>query len=416
MKKGFAAWVFAALLVVGGGTAWADDAAPIKFGAAEDFTKVYTFVTIEYSQGQRDYMSLINARGGIKGHPLEYLLVDTGNEPQRGIEAYERFKQEGAVMVDFLSTPVSKAVVPRALSDGMNVMSLFHGRTDAADGGAFPSVFPMAPSYWSQAAVLIKYLDDETHGQLKGKKIALVAIDSPFGREPVPVFQEMSQRLGYEFQSFPYPSPGNEQSAVWSAVRRYAPDWVVIWGAGQGQVVSLQTAMSNGMEMDHILSVVWLSETDMEIVGADQAKGVLKFEGVRSGADLPVIKAIREEVVDKHKGAGAPEKLGSTYYNVGVASMALFVEGVRLAMEKDSGPLTPAKLKAGLESIKDFTAEGLMPPTTITAEDHQGGGRGRVAQWDGTKWVKKSDWMSAYQDVVWDLIRKSASEFKSTGK
>lgn len=417
VKKAFAAWVVTmGVFAATAGGALAEDKTPIKFGAAEDFTKVYTFVTIEYSQGQRDYLSLINARGGIKGHPFQYLLVDTGNEPQRGIEAYERFKQEGAVMVDFLSTPVSKAVVPRALTDGMNVLSMFHGRTDAADGAVFPTIFPMTPSYWSQATLIVKYIEDQAHGDLKGKKIALVGIDSPFGREPIPVFEELSRRLGYQFSSFPYPSPGNEQSAVWSAVRRYAPDWVVLWGAGGGQVVSLQSAMSNGIDMDHIISVVWLSETDMKIVGPDQTKGVLKFEGVQSGADLPIIKAIRSEVVEQHKGAGAPEKLGSTYYNIGVASMALFVEGARLALEKDNGPLTPAKLKAGLESIKDFTAEGLMPPTTITPEDHQGGGRGRIAQWDGTKWVAKSDWMAAYQDVVWDLIKKSAAEFKASGK
>lgn len=418
MKKGVATLtIAAAMLAISFATASAQtNVAPIKFGAAEDFTKVYTFVTIEYSQGQRDYVSLINARGGIKGHPVQYLLVDTGNEPQRGIEAYERFKEEGAVMVDFLSTPVSKAVVPRALADGMNVMSLFHGRDDAADGSVFPTIFPMTPSYWSQATLIIKYIEDQALGDLKGKKIALVGIDSPFGREPAPVFEELSKRLGYEFANFPYPSPGNEQSAVWTSVRRFAPDWIVIWGAGGGQVVSLQTALSAGIPMDHILSVIWLSETDMEIVGADQTKGIMKFQGVRTGRDLPVMKAIQAEVIDKHLGAGAPEKIASAYYNIGVASMALFVEGARLALEKDDGPLTPAKLKAGLESIKDFTAEGLMPPTTITPTDHQGGGRGRIAQWDGNHWVPKSDWTAAYQDVVWDLIHKSAAEFKASGK
>ena len=53
---------------------------------------------------------------------------------------------------------------------------------------------------------------------------------------------------------------------------------------------------------------------------------------------------------------------------------------------------------------------------TISAEDHQGGGRGRVAAWDGSKWVAKSDWNAAYQDIVWSLVKKSAEEFKATGK
>ncbi|HEX7968703.1 MAG TPA: ABC transporter substrate-binding protein [Stellaceae bacterium] len=397
-------------------TAAAEDKAPIKVGTALDFTAVYTFVTAEYSQGQRDYISLVNAKGGIKGHPVEIMVIDTGNQPQRGIEAYERFKNEGAVLTDFLSTPVSRAVVPRALADGMNVITMFHGRSDAADGQVFPTIFPMTPAYWSQATEIVKYIDDQEKGNLKGKKVALVMIDSPFGKEPVPVFEELSKRLGYEFSTFPYPSPGNEQSAAWTQLRRFRPDWTIIWGAGGGQPVSVRDAIGNGIKLDRLASVIWISETDTNIIGADQTKGLLRFEGVAYGKDVPAIKAIQQEVVAKGKGAGPAEKVGGTYYNIGAASMALFAEGARIAIEKEGEPLTPAKLKKGLESIKDFTADGLLPPVTITAQDHQGGGRGRIDAWDGSKWVPKNEWNAAYQDIVWNLIHKSAEEFKASGK
>jgi branched-chain amino acid transport system substrate-binding protein len=397
-------------------SAAAQDKAPIKVGTALDFTAVYTFVTAEYSQGQRDYVSLLNAKGGIKGHPVQIMVVDTGNQPQRGIEAYERFKGDGAVLVDFLSTPVSRAVVPRALADGMNVITMFHGRSDAADGKVFPTIFPMTPAYWSQATAIVKYIEGQEKGGLKGKKLALVMIDSPFGREPVPVFEELSKRLGYEFATFPYPSPGNEQSATWTQLRRDKPDWTIIWGAGGGQPVSVREAIRNGVPLDHLASVIWISETDANIIGADQTKGLLRFEGVASGKDPAAIKEIQEEVVAKGKSAGPVEKVGSTYYNIGVASMALFAEGARHALDKEGEPLTPAKLKQGLESIKDFTADGLLPPVTITADDHQGGGRGRIAAWDGNKWAPKSDWSAAYQDIVWNLVHKSAEEFKASGK
>jgi branched-chain amino acid transport system substrate-binding protein len=415
MTKTLAGLALAAGLAAASAPAAAQQA-PIKIGTALDFTAVYTFVTSEYSQGQRDYAALVNARGGVKGHPIEISVVDTGNQPQRGIEAYERFKSEGAVLVDFFSTPVSRAVVPRALADGINVITLFHGRSDAADGSVFPTVFPMTPAYWSQATRIVKHIADQEKGNLKGKKIALVMIDSPFGKEPVPVFEELAKRLGYEFSAYPYPSPGNEQSATWTQLRRVRPDWTIIWGAGGGQPVSVREAIRNGIPLDHLASVIWLSETDMTIIGADQVKGILRFEGVASGKDQKLIKAIEDEVIAKGKGAGPAEKVGSSYYSVGVAAMALVAEGARLALEKEGEPLTAAKLKKGLESIKEFTAEGLLPPVTVTAEDHQGGGRGRIASWDGAKWVSKGEWEAAYQDVVWDLIKKSSAEFKASGK
>lgn len=406
---------FAALSLLAAGSALAQTK-PIKVGAALDFTKVYTFLTAEYSQGQRDYISLLNARGGIKGTPVELETVDTGNEPQRGIEAYERFKNEGAVLTDFLSTPVSRAIVPRALADGMNVITAFHGRSDAADGTVFPTIFPMTPAYWSQATAIVKYIGDKEGNNLKGKKIVLVHIDSPFGKEPIPVFQKLAEQLGYTFSDIGYPSPGNEQSAQWTQVRRDRPDWVVLWGAGGGQPNSVREALRNGISPNKIVSVIWLSETDMGIVGPEQAKGISRFEGVASGKDVPVIKAIETEVIAKGKGAGDAAKVGSSYYNIGVATMALFAEGAKLALEKEGAPLTPAKLKKGLESIKGFTADGLLPPVTVTPEDHQGGGQGRIATWDGKAWKPDSGWYAAYQDVVWELVKKTAADFKASGK
>lgn len=404
----------AALLLLGAGAAYAETK-PIKVGTALDFTKVYTFLTAEYSQGQRDYITYLNGRGGIKGIPVELEVVDTGNEPQRGIEAYERFKNEGAVLVDFLSTPVSRAIVPRALEDGMNVITAFHGRSDAADGTVFPTIFPLTPAYWSQATDIVKYISDKEGGNLKGKKIILVHIDSPFGKEPIPVFEALAGKLGYTFSDVGYPSPGNEQSAQWTQVRHDRPDWVVLWGAGGGQPNSVREAINNGISPSKIVSVIWLSETDMNIVGAKQAKGISRFEGVAYGK-RPLIKAIEAEVIAKGKGAGDKSKVGSTYYNIGVATMALFAEGARIALDKEGAPLTPAKLKKGLESIKNFTADGLLPPVTITPADHQGGGQGRIATWDGETWKPDSGWFAAYQDVVWDLVKKTSGEFKTAGK
>lgn len=410
MQKSLALLASATALACASTAGWAQDKV-IKLGFAQDFTKVYTFVSSEYSQGQRDYLSLINGRGGIKGYTFQATVVDHGNEPQRGIEAYERFKADGAVLMDFFSTPVSRAIVPRALKEGQNVLTLFHGRSDAADGETFPTIFPAGALYWSQATVILKYIADQEKGDLKGKKIALVGIDSPFGKEPLPIFQTIGAKEGFELQTFFYPSPGNEQSSSWTAVRRFNPDWVVIWGAGGGQTTSLRDAIRNGIKLDRLLSVIWLSETDTEIAGKDTAKGVLRFEGAAYGRDNPVIKAILEEVVAKGKGAGTAEKVGSSYYNVGVAGMSVVVEAARIALDK-GGPVTAASLRQALEQVKDFDTQGLIPPVTITSKDHQGGGRGRISQWDGAKWVPKTDWYAAYQDVVWDLIRKNAEEFK----
>lgn len=401
----------AALLagVMAFGAAQAKD--PIKFAAPLDYTAVYTFLTNEYAQGQKDYLTMVNETGGVDGHKIEYASSDTGNQPQRGIEAYNRAQRDGAILFDFLSTPVARAMVNRALEDKVVMITALHGRGDASDGETFPYIFPLMSTYWSQAASLIDYMERH-EGGLKGKKVAHVYIDSPFGREPIPVLEKLSEKLDFSLRTFPYASPGNEQSSTWSEVRRFRPDQVIIWGAGGGQAVSVREAIRNGIAPEKIHSVVWLAEADMEAVGKDTAKGIRKFEATDSGTGSALIKEIMEKVIEPGKGSGPKENVGRTYYNIGVATMAVSVEAARLALKEYGPPLDGDKLRKGFEMVKDFSANGLLPPLTFTGKDHQGGGFGRVAQWDGEKWAPLSEWANPYQDIVWESIAHDAAAFK----
>ena len=389
----------------------------VRISAPQDFTRIYTFVTSEYSQGQRDYFTLLNERGGVGGYKLVIDVSDHANDLPRAIEAYERGKREGAVAIDPLSTPVARALVPRALEDKINLITAYSGRSDAADGSVFPYVLPLSINYWSQAGLIIEQFKRIEKGSLQGKKLAFVHIDTPFGKEPLPILEVLAKREGFTLTAFPYTPPGNDQSAIWPQVRRARPDFTVFWGAAVGQTVALSEAIRNGLPMDRVSSSVWLSESDMDVVGRAAAKGVMKIEPCVGGREPKVIKDILAEVVGKGKGAGPEAKVGTGYYNYGVQMASLIAEGVRMAAQKaPNGPVTGPWLNAGLTAIKGFTAEGLLPPTTITPDDHQGGGMGRIAQWDGNKFVPITDWFTANQDVVWDEIRKYSAEFKKSGK
>jgi branched-chain amino acid transport system substrate-binding protein len=68
-------------------------------------------------------------------------------------------------------------------------------------------------------------------------------------------------------------------------------------------------------------------------------------------------------------------------------------------------------MKRGMESIRNFDADGLMAPLTVTAKDHGGGGKTRIDMWDGAKWVPQNDWSAAYVDVVQEIVKKESGEF-----
>ncbi len=274
----------------------------VRISAPMDFTRIYTFVTSEYSQGQRDYFTLLNERGGVGGYKIVVDVSDHANDLPRAIEAYERGKREGAVMIDPLSTPVARALVPRALEDKINLITAYSGRSDAADGSVFPYVLPLSINYWTQAGLIIEHFKKLEKGSLQGKKLAFVHIDTPFGKEPLPILEVLAKREGFTLNAFPYTPPGNDQSAIWPQVRRARPDFTVFWGAAVGQTVALSEAIRNGLPMDRVSSSVWLSESDMDVVGRAAAKGVMKIEPCVGGREPKVIKDILAEVVGKGKG------------------------------------------------------------------------------------------------------------------
>ncbi len=95
-------------------------AEPIRLGLCYDLTKSYGFITPQVAQAARDYAALINDKGGLGGRKIEITVQDHGNEPQRGIECYERLKRDGVMVFDFMSTPVARAVLPRVMQDAIS--------------------------------------------------------------------------------------------------------------------------------------------------------------------------------------------------------------------------------------------------------------------------------------------------------
>lgn len=385
---------------------------PIRFGACFDLSKAYTFISPQVAQAAQDLAKYVNKDGGIGGHPVEIIVRDHGNEPQRGVECYEQLKREGVFVFNFLSTPVTNAALPRAMKDGNIVMQSFVGRGDAVDGEVFKWIFPVGPTYWQQAANDVAFIKDQLGGNLSDAKIGFVYLDYPFGQEPIEILKTLSEKEGFELKLYPVPLPGSDQSSAWTQIRRDKPDYVIAWILAGGHVVASKEMKRNGFPIDRYLSVNWMNEVDIKNIGAEAAKGILRGTNVAGGQEVPLVKTMLETFYAKGEGSGPESLVRDVYYNMGLAIYATGFEAARIAIEKDGWPLTPESMKEGYESIENFDANGLMSPITVTAKDHGGGGKTRVEQWDGAKWVPLTDWSADYTDVVWEVIKENSSKFK----
>src|SRR5947199_1975838 len=189
-------------------------------------TGAYALNGVPYANGVVDYYNLINERdGGINGVKLLVEECETGYATDKGVECYERLKGKGptgAAFVNPLSTGITFALTEKTTTDKIPIITMGYGRADSKNGAVFAYNFPLLGTYWSAADIAIQHIAKEIGGvdKLKGKRIALLFHDSPYGKEPIPALLALAQKHGFEFRSIPVPHPGLEQEPQWQVIRQ----------------------------------------------------------------------------------------------------------------------------------------------------------------------------------------------------
>ena len=385
----------------------------VVIGFLCDRTGATQTVGVNLCPGYHDYIDLVNSKGGVEGYKIRAMEIDHEYKVPQAVEAYERQKKEGAVLISLYGTPQTQALNQKLTEDRIPGTSPGFGISASADGTRYPFLFPIAATYWSQGTAAVKFAKDQLGGSLKGKKIAYLFYDNPAGREPIPVLEELSREEGFELRTFGVPPPGVEMGAqVLDIAQRYRADFVIAHLFGRSPSVSIKELKRIGYPLRKVVAFVWGSaEADIEAAGGFAvAEGyyTMQFAGV--GSDYPVLDEIRE--MYKKQGKEPPKEMASTvYYNRGVLIAAIHVEAIRNALKAKGGQkITGADVKAGMEKIRGFTLGGLVPPLEITASDHEGGGWVQIFQVKGGKLVKVTDWFKAYPEVVAMQIKEAAAK------
>ena len=404
--------------------------------AKEQFIPVLSYRTgpyapngVPWANGYVDYLKLVNARGGINGVKLTFEECETAYDTAKSVECYERLKGKGATLVQPLSTGATFAITEKAPADKISVVTVGYGRSESSDGTVFKWNFPLAGTYWVAADAILQSIAKKEGGgmdKLKGKKIALVYHDSPFGKEPIALMQERASMHGFTLQLLPVTAPGVEQKATWLQVRQNRPDYVALWGWGVMNSTAIKEAQATGYPRDKMYGVWWAgAEPDVKDV-ADGAKGynaVTMQHGAEPNSQL--VKDVLTLVHSKGQGTGPKEELGQVLYMRGAMSAMLGIEGIRSAQERygKGKVMTGEQVRWGLENLNLTQAKldalgfkGVMRPISTSCVDHMGAAWARIHTWDGTQWKFTSDWLQADEQVIKPLVKSTAAKYAAEKK
>ena len=401
----------------------------------EQFVPVLSYRTGPYApngtpwaNGFVDYLKLVNAKGGINGVKISYEECETGYDTARSVECYERLKSKNPSFVQTLSTGATFAITEKAPGDKIPVLTVGYGRSESADGAVFKWNFPIAGTYWVAADTILQAVAKKEGGweKLKGKKIALVYHDSPFGKEPIPLMQERSRIHGFELQLLPVTAPGVEQKATWLQVRQARPDYVVLWGWGVMNSTAIKEAQATGYPREKMYGVWWAgAEPDVKDV-AEGAKGYNAIT-IQHGAEpnSDIVKFLLAQVHAKGQGTGPKEEVGQVLYLRGVMSAMIGIEGIRSAQERfgKGKVMSGEQVRWGLENLNLTQAKldalgfkGVMRPISTSCMDHMGAAWTRIHTWNGKAWEFTSDWMQADEQILKPLVKTTADKYAAEKK
>jgi branched-chain amino acid transport system substrate-binding protein len=380
---------------------------------------------VPFANGYSDYLKLIEARDhGIGGVKVTFEECETGYNTARGVECYERLKGKGstgATLFQPLSTGITFALTDKTYKDKIPLVTAGYGRADSVDGTVFKWNFPLGGTYWDGADILIQHVGKLEGGldKLKGKKIALVYHDSPYGKEPIPLLQERAKMHGFELMLLPVTHPGVEQKATWLQIRQKRPNYVFLWGWGVMNSTAIKEAVATGYPRDKMYGVWWSGAEPDVLPAGDGAKGYHALTFLAPAGQGKVHKDIIKYVYDKGNGSGKKEEIGEVLYNRGLASAMMAVEAVRRAQTRyGKKPLTGEQVRWGLEnlaidkaSIKKLGFEGFMEPISTSCVDHEGAHSAHIETWDGKNWKVTAGPYESDLQIIRPIIRSSAAKY-----
>jgi branched-chain amino acid transport system substrate-binding protein len=292
-------------------------------------TGAYAPNGVPWADGYVDYLKLVNERdGGVNGVKLAFEECETGYATDRGVECYERLKSKKGVLVNPLSTGITYALTEKVPGDKIVLFSTGYGRADSVDGSVFQWNFPLLGTYWDAADMLVQHVKKK--GSLKGKKIALVYHDSPYGRS-----RSSCWRSAPRWKASSYPAagdaPGCRAEGDLAASAPATSRLRLPVGLGRDEFHVHQGGDRRVLSAPADVWRVVVFRRARRDARRRRCQGVQRHRsGAFLGARLPVHKDMIKYLYDKGKGTAANKsEVGDVLYNRGMISAMLSVEAIR---------------------------------------------------------------------------------------
>ena len=357
----------------------------IVFGASVPLTGVFAFAGIAIDQGIKDYLSILNEGGGIKGRKLRYVAEDTGYKVDQSMAVFKRITSQNKVSLYYAdSTGFVKTVNPELERAQSILMTGASFGKEISDAQKYPLQFMVGPDYSEMVGILLQYIAKAK----PGAKVALVYSDTEFGRDPVEAARANIKALGLVLATEIVTAPGSvDVSAEIVKLRRADPDFTIFHGYVSAPIPEfINQSKSLGLKTAFMGTFWTMDNTTVMRMGAN-ADGFLGVMPYRYYYDTegksPMLERIRKM---------RPE-YQSTGYMQGFLAAMLLTEAAKRTLD-NGNELTGKNMKTALSSIRNFDTGGIIGVPLSIKGNSIPIGRIYRADFKAQKMLPASDWIN----------------------
>lgn len=321
-----------------------------------------------------DWFDMLNEKGGINGRKVKVIEVEAQYDVSKGIAAYAKLKQEGAVGFFPMGLAQAQSLGPSAATDRIVMLSTGTGQSEEMNGSDVPYEFSGGASYPAQYSAMVQHANQDwaDKGRAGKPKLASLCWDTPPGKASCAAVKAAAEQAGNEVVEEQFVAVTtadlNSQAVRFAGAE---PDYVFLSGGAKFPLIALNAFRTAGLDVP-VYNILWgFSDEIWQTAGAS-AEG---YTGTSMAGLVTENAAAYGMLRDYFEDTGRqpPEFFDEALYAQGLVMANLMAEGIRqadtIAGDKE---ITGEMLKQGMEKVRDFDANGLTCPVTLTAEDHLG--------------------------------------------
>jgi branched-chain amino acid transport system substrate-binding protein len=349
----------------------------IVIGTYTDLSGVTVSWGVNNSNAIRLAFDEVNAKGGINGRMIRYIVEDNQYQVPRSIQAANKLINSDHVflMIANGGTPMNNATMPEQLEKGVpNMFPLTSARSMYEPYNRLK--FGLVASYYDQMRSGVKYFVEK-----RGKKaICLMSQDTDFGRDVSDGVKDQLKAMNQSLAGETLHKPTDTDfSAAVARMKAAKCDLVAIGGIVRDTIQIISAIRKSGWDVETLGNIATYENTVAEVPGG-VTEGYYTMTSVLllDPADpKPEVQAF----VKNYKAKFGREP--NFPAQIGYSAAYLLVEGLKNAGTN----LNLDSFITGMEAIKGYKDIFGSPPFTYGPKIRQGSNESFMVQVKGGKWV-----------------------------